>query len=158
MTDLKLPRPSDITQREKERAMAAYLTMFATTAFGLPLPFLNLIAAWIYHHYTKRTSPFVSFHSYQSLILQFVISGLNGVVVGWAVYSFFTQNFTELFFAFLISTGIANLFYLIFSIVAAVKAYKGKMFYFFFFGKVAFIRGYKSYEEKKEMDINKAPV
>lgn len=158
MSELKLPRPSEIDSKEKERAMAAYLTMFATTAMGLPFPFLNFFAAWTYHHYTKRTSPFVSFHSYQSLISQFITSVFNGVVVVWAVLCFIGDNFTDAFFAFLILAVVVNLMYLILSIIAAVKAYKGKMFYFFFFGKVAFKRGYRSYEESKEADFNKAPI
>lgn len=158
MNVVNLPRPSEITSREKERAMAAYLTMFATTAIGLPLPFLNFIAAWVYHHYTKRTSPFVSFHSYQSLILQAVISALNGAVVAWAIYCFIQGDFTNVFYTFLVFTLIVNLLYFIFSIVAAVKAYKGKMFYFFFFGKVAFTQGYQVYERKEEADFNKSPL
>lgn len=157
MTTTDLPNPSEIGHREKERAMAAYLTMFATTAMGLPLPFLNFVAAWVYHHYTKRTSPFVSFHSYQSLILQFIISLLNGAAVVWAIYSLIQGNFTNLFYSYLIFIAAINLTYFIFSIIAAIKAYQGKMYYFFFFGKIAFIRGYRSYDTQ-EKAINKAPL
>lgn len=157
MENAELPRPSEISSKERERAMAAYLTMFATTAMGLPLPFLNFFAALVYHHYTKRTSPFVSFHSYQSLISQFITSVFNGVVVVWAVISFIQGDFTRAFFAFLILTVFLNLVYVIFSVVGAVKAYKGKMFYFFYFGKLAFSRGYRRYEEPEESDINKPP-
>lgn len=157
MSKTVLPSPSEIESKEKERAMAAYLTMFATTAMGLPFPFLNFFAAWTYHHYTKRTSPFVSFHSYQSLISQFITSVFNGVAVVWAVFCFIGNDFTDAFLAFLILTVTVNLLYLILSVVAAVKAYKGKMFYFYFFGKVAFKRAYRSYDESEETDINKAP-
>lgn len=158
MTETVLPQPSEISPREKERAMAAYLTMFATTAMGLPLPFLNFVAALAYHHYIKKTSPFVSFHSYQSLILQIVISLLNGVAVAWAIYSFVQGNFTNIFYTYLIFILIINLLYFIFSIVASIKAYRGKMFYFFFFGKVAFSQGYRSYDDSAETDVNRAPL
>ncbi len=152
-----MPQPSEIDSKEKERAMAAYLTMFATTSMGLPLPFLNFFAALTYHHYTKRTSPFVSFHSYQSLISQFITSVFNGVTVVWAVICFIGSDFTDAFFAFLILAVVVNLLYFILSVVAAVKAYKGKMFYFFFFGKIAFKKGYRTYEQSEKMDIYKAP-
>lgn len=157
MNESQLPKPSEIGEKEKERAMAAYLTMFATTAMGLPLPFLNFFAALAYHQYIKRTSPFVSFHSYQSLISQFITSLFNGITIVWAVISFIQGEFTNAFFAFLILTILVNLVYIILSIIAALKAFNGRMFYFFFFGKVAFKKGYRSYEDLKKVDVNKAP-
>lgn len=157
MDKTDIPRPSEISSKEKERAMAAYLTMFATTTMGLPIPFLNFFAALGYHHYIKRTSPFVSFHSYQSLISQLITSVFNGILVVWAIISFLQGDFTRTFFAYLIFTVIINLVYLIFSVIAAVKAYNGKMFYFFYFGKVAFARGYRTYDTADEIDINKTP-
>ncbi|MGF1672033.1 MAG: DUF4870 domain-containing protein [Balneolaceae bacterium] len=158
MTEILLPQPSEINGTEKERAMAAYLTMFATTTIGLPLPFLNFFAAIAYHLYIRKTSPFVSFHSYQSLISQFITSIFNGVTIVWAVISFIQNNFTDAFFAFLILTVIINLVYFILSVLAAVKAYQGKMFYFFFFGKIAFRHGYRTYENNENTNPNTPPA
>lgn len=157
MQKTKLPKPSEINENEKERAMAAYLTMFATTTMGLPLPFVNFFAALAYHQYIKKTSPFVSFHSYQSLISQFITSVFNGVLVVWTVINFIQVQFSEVYFAYLAFTVLVNLVYFILSIIAAVKAYHGKMFYFFFFGKVAFQNGYRTYGEPEEEDINQPP-
>ncbi len=157
MSKIPLPKPSEIDSKEKERAMGAYLTMFATMAMGLPLPFLNFFAALIYHNYIKQTSPFVSFHSFQSLISQFITSVFNGIVVIWTVISFIEGNFTNAFYAFLVLTIFINLVYIALSITAAIKAYKGKMFYFFFFGKVAFRKGYRTYEESEKENINRTP-
>lgn len=158
MTQIKIPRPSEIGDRERERAMAAYLTMFATTTMGLPLPFLNFFAALAYHNYIKRTSPFVSFHSYQSLISQFITSFFNGVAVVWTIFNFISFQFTNTFYAYLALTVLINLIYIIFSVVAAIKAYNGKMFYFLFFGRVAFRKGFRTYGDSKEKDINKPPL
>lgn len=157
MEESDLPKPSEISSNEKERAMAAYLTVFATTALGLPLPFLNFIAALAYHYFIRKTSPFVSFHSYQSLISQFIISIFNGITVVWTVTNFFQNSFNNIYFAFLILTVILNLSYFIVSFVAALMAYKGKMFYFLLFGHLAFQRGYRRYDDAGTPDYNTPP-
>ena len=63
--NIKIPQPDQITQSEKDSAMGAYMMMFVTWAIGLPLPFLNIIAAIIYHFMNKKESRFVAFHSFQ---------------------------------------------------------------------------------------------
>jgi len=50
--------------------MGAYLMMFATLAVGLPLPLINLVAAFIYLYINRKTSRFVHFHALQSLYSQ----------------------------------------------------------------------------------------
>ena len=67
---IALPQPHEIPKREREDAMGAYLMMFAAWGVGLPLPLLNLLAAIIYFFTNKKTSRFVSFHAYQSLLKQ----------------------------------------------------------------------------------------
>jgi hypothetical protein len=54
-----LPQPDDISIREKEDAMGAYLMMFAAHAIGLPLPIISLVAAIIYLYLNRKTSRFV---------------------------------------------------------------------------------------------------
>ncbi len=157
MEETDLPKPSEISNTEKERALAAYLTVFATTAIGLPLPFLNFFAALAYHYFIRKTSPFVSFHSYQSLISQFIISIFNGVTVVWTVTNLIHDGFNNVYYSFLILTVILNLTYFIISFVAALMAYKGKIFYFLFFGRLAFERGYRSYNDRNRADLNTPP-
>jgi len=71
MTDvIRLPQPDELSEREKDDAMGAYLMMFATWVVGLPLPVLNLIAAVIYFYVNKKSSRFVAFHALQSLLSQ----------------------------------------------------------------------------------------
>jgi len=51
---IRLPQPDEITRREREDAMGAYFMMFAAWGIGLPLPFLNLVAAGIYYGLHRR--------------------------------------------------------------------------------------------------------
>lgn len=144
-----LPQPGEISTREREDAMGAYLMMFAAWAIGLPLPFLSLIASIIYYYINKKDSKFVGFHAFQSLITQIPISFLNAVVIVWLLVilaSSFRQ--WESFIVFSVFSAIINLLYVIFSLVAAVKARRGQFFYFIVFGKIAFYKFYGPGAEK----------
>ncbi len=154
----EIPQPNDIPTREREDAMGSYFMMFAALAAGLPLPIINLIAAVIYYYINKKKSAFVHFHALQSLISQLPTSLMNIVLVFWTVRNFFYDlEFSRLYFGYLAAVVIANVFYLIMSIVAAIWARKGRMYYFIFFGplsyKVAFAN---KVEEVKEFE-NRAP-
>lgn len=134
-----IPQPDEIPTREREDAMGAYLMMFAALAAGLPLPILNLIAAIIYYFINRSKSLFVHFHTLQSLYSQIPTSILNIGAVFWTIrIIFFNFELNDLFWGYIGMVVIANLLYFIFSIVACVKARKGRMYYFIFFGKIAF--------------------
>ncbi|MGM0588065.1 MAG: hypothetical protein ACQETE_06615 [Bacteroidota bacterium] len=140
----------DIPVKNRERAMASYLTMFATTAAGLPLPFLNFIAAYLFHRFVKTSGPFVAFHSYQSMLSQLVVSLINGVAIVWTVVSVINQNFTDPFIAYIVSAGVFNIIYFFISVYAAVKAYKGDLVFFIFFGDMAYKYAFEGNTEVKE--------
>lgn len=147
--DIVLPQPGEISIREREDAMGAYLMMFAAWGVGLPLPFLSLIASIIYYYLNKKKSRFVGFHAYQSLITQVPVSILNAGAITWLVVILLsTFREWENFVIYIIFTAIMNLVYMIFSIVGAVKARRGEFYYFFFFGKIAFDRYYGAGAEK----------
>jgi uncharacterized Tic20 family protein len=135
-----LPQPDDLSKKEKDDAMGAYLMMFAAWGIGLPLPFLSLIAALIYHGLNKKKSRYVAFHSYQSLLSETVISIINAVFIIWLVGILFshTRDFTTAFYIYLVFTIFWNLVYTIASLVGCVKAKNGQFFYFLIFGQVAF--------------------
>ena len=138
-----LPQPEDIPIREREDAMGAYLMMFASLAMGLPLPIINLIAAIVYYYINKSKSKFVHFHSLQSLYSQIPTSLINAVLVFWTTLVIFKGfNASQEYKAYIIMAIIANLVYFIFSIIASVKARKGKFYYFILFGKLAYQRAY----------------
>ena len=137
---LSLPQPRDLTDREKEDGMGAYLMMFAAFAVSLPLPVVNLIAAVVYYYINRRKSRYVHFHCLQSLLSQLPTTVLNwGILfILLKVLLFESWAMNNVLWSYIIFAVVANLIYTIFSIVAAVKARKGKFFYFLFFGSYSY--------------------
>ncbi|MDQ3191216.1 MAG: DUF4870 domain-containing protein [Bacteroidota bacterium] len=155
-----LPQPQELTVRECEDAMGAYLMMFASIGAGLPLPIINLIAAVVYYYINKSNSRFVRFHSLQSLLSQIPLTLLNAVAVFWTVRILFYNSFTfsDNYIGYILMLVLANLIYFIFSIIGAVKARKGRFYYFVFFGKVAYESVYRIKTETEIPEIiNKPP-
>lgn len=135
--------------------MGAYLMMFAAVAIGLPLPIINLIAAIIYYYINRGKSRFIHFHSLQALLSQIPTTLINWVLVVWAVRIAFTDlKLSDEFWGFAILAAAATLFYFIMSIIAAVNARRGRMYYFLFFGKVAYDAAFRV----KESETNPVPV
>ncbi len=153
-----IPQPDEIDIREKEDAMGAYFMMFAALAAGLPLPVLNLIAAIIYLFINKKKSRFVHFHSLQSLLSQLPTSLLNIGLVAWLVrILFFDFEFDAYFKGYLAMVIAANLIYIIFSIIGAVKARRGEFYYFIFFGKVSYHYAYRKLPVTDYKAVNQPP-
>ena len=157
-----LPQPGDITQREKDDAMASYLMMFASWAVGLPLPLINLIASIIYYMVNRKNSKFVAFHSLQSLLSQIPVSILNAGVVGWGIGLLIMKE-TEAtiwpFLGYVFFTAAVNVLYIVLSIVALVQANKGRFYYMPYFGRLAFDRHYgnKAVQREKPSWVNRPP-
>jgi uncharacterized Tic20 family protein len=142
-TAVRLPQPEEITQREKDDAMAAYLMMFASLAVGLPFPFINLIASLVYYLVTRKTSPFVAFHGLQSLLFHLPVTLLNAGAVGWLIAALVTgPHFPPVFFAYVLFTAAVNVLYIVFSIIGLIAAHKGRFYYIPLFGRIAFSRWY----------------
>ena len=157
-THIALPQPHEIPKRDREDAMGAYLMMFAAWGAGLPLPLLNLLAAIIYFFTNKKTSRFVSFHAYQSLLTQIPISILNASAVAWTLRNLYKDYaFSDYFWTYFIFIGLWNLMYMVFSIIACVQARKGRFYYFWVFGRIAFARYYGpdavSLEEREKPNL-----
>ena len=139
-----LPQPEEIEVRVREEAMGSYFMMFATTAMGLPLPLLNLVAAVIYYYVNRDKGKFVQFHTLQSLYSQIPVTLLNSGLVAWTIVNFAKdQDFTSFYWGYLIMCATAGLMYFIFSLVGAVRARKGIFYYFIFFGKLAYHQVYR---------------
>lgn len=150
-----IPQPDEIETRVKEDAMGAYFMMFATSAIGIPLPILNLVAAIIYYYVNRSKGKFVQFHTLQSLWSQIPVTLLNSGLVAWTIVNLVRDlSFTSYYWGYLVMVGIANLVYFIFSIIGAVKARKGIFYYFLFFGKVAYHQVYRIRSER----FDSAPV
>ena len=154
----KIPQPDELTQREKEDASGSYLMMFDSTAIGLPLTILNVIAAVVYYFVNRSKGRFVRFHSLQSLYSQLPVSILNNFVVIWAIMNFVNDNvFTNVFWGLAITALFFNLIYFVFSLIGAAKAHKGRFYYFIFFGKLSFVQVYRVRQEKEISQINIPP-
>ncbi len=153
-----IPQPEEISTREREDAMGSYLMMFASFAVGLPLPIINLIAALIYYFTNRGKSKFIDFHITQSLLSQLPTTALNAVLVAWTIRTFYYEiAFSDNYKGFLIMVIAANLIYLIFSIIAAVKARKGLMYYFILFGPWAYQITFRNRGRNSIQPINKPP-
>jgi uncharacterized membrane protein len=137
---IAVPQPADLTIREKEDAMGAYLMMFAAWGAGLPLPLVGLIASVIYFYVNKKSSRFTAFHALQALLTHLPISILNAAVVIWGVLFFFFPQWHvgRHYGAFALFCGIWNVLYMVFSVIACIQAHKGRLYYFWVFGRLAF--------------------
>lgn len=139
-----LPQPDELTEREKEDAMGAYLMMFAAVAIGLPLPIINLIASIIYYFVNRKKSRFIHFHCSQALLTQIPTTLINWGLVAWSVMIIFTDaQATDVFWAYAVFAGVCTILYFIVSIIAAFKARQGKMYYFLVFGTMAYQAAYR---------------
>lgn len=141
---IMLPQPAELTEREKEDAMGAYLMMFAAWGAGFPLPMVGLIASIIYYYINKKTSHFAAYHSYQALLTHIPISIVNAAAVIWGIVLYAGQSHPHLrqYAMFCMFAAMWNVLYMVFSIIACVKARKGGFFYFWVFGRISFARYY----------------
>jgi len=165
-----LPQPHELSEREKEDAMGAYLMMFASLATSLPLPVINLIAAVVYYYVNRKKSRFIHFNCLQSLLSQLPTTLVNWILLYWGLQIFFFENYeiNDYFYAYLGFSVLANLIYFVYSIVAAVRARKGVFMYFILFGPYAYQQVYSkknilNYENEDhqlevEQKVNKPPV
>lgn len=170
----ELEQPDQIPTRDKEDAMGAYLMMFGALAAGLPLPVLNLLAAVIYYYVNAKKSRFIKFHSLQSLLSQAPTTLMNAGLLFWTIQIFTSSEalvhidhpeFSEIgptigdfYWGYLITVIVANLLYFIFSLIGATKARKGQMYYFVFFGKLAYHFAYKVKPNNGVTPQNTPPV
>ena len=165
-----LPQPHELSEREKEDAMGAYLMMFASLATSLPLPVINLIAAVVYYYVNRKKSRFIHFNCLQSLLSQLPTTLVNWILLYWALQIFIFENYeiNDYFYAYLGFSVLANLIYFVYSVVAAVRARKGVFMYFILFGPYAYQQVYSkknilNYENENrqlevEQKVNKPPV
>ncbi|MFO8022584.1 MAG: DUF4870 domain-containing protein [Perlabentimonas sp.] len=154
-----IPQPDELKEEERQDASGAYLMMFATTALGLPLPIINMIASIVYFFVNRSKGRFVKFHALQSMYSQLIITFVNSYMVIWAIINYVKSNpYTNIFWGFVVAAGVFNLIYFIFSIIGAVRAHRGRFYYFLFFGRLAFMQVYKVREsEDKEKPMNAPP-
>ena len=138
-----LPQPGELTPVERESSMGAYLMMFASyVVLGLPIPWINTIASWIYWLVHRRKSRFTAFHAWQNLLANFFTSIINSGWLAWVIVALVTERWTPTFFAGTAVIIAFNIGYMVSGVVGAVKANKGLVYYQFLFGRFAFAKYY----------------
>lgn len=153
-----IPQPEEISIREREDAMGAYLMMFASVGAGLPLPFINLVAAWIYYLVNKTKNRFVRFHILQSLYSQLPVTIINSFAVVIVVYRLISgMGFPLMLRSFLAVLIVVNLVYFAFSLLAAIRARQGRLYYFAFFGRLAFEKVFNAPDAEPDDITNRPP-
>ncbi|MEX2597760.1 MAG: DUF4870 domain-containing protein, partial [Salibacteraceae bacterium] len=92
------------------------------------------------YYVNRRKSRFVHFHSLQSLLSQLPTTFLNWGLLYYVIRIWLLDIGAddEVFYGYLYLTVAANVTYILFSIIAAIKAKRGKMYYFLFFGKLSY--------------------
>jgi hypothetical protein len=143
-TTIVLPQPHEVSKREKEDAMAAYLMNFAAWGAGLPLPSLNLIAAAIYYFINRKKSRYVAFHCFQAFASQLPTTLINIVGVGTFIdYAIILNRpLPRFFWPYVVFAVLMNVLYLGVSIYACVLAAKGRFYYFLVFGRWSYAKYY----------------
>ncbi len=155
---LPVPQPDEISIREKEDAMGAYLMMFAGVAVALPLPLLNLIASFVYLYLNKSKGRFVYFHSLQALYSQIPVTLLNLALLIWLIICLVNDaTFTNGFKGYAIMVAVVNIVDLVFSLVAAAKARKGLMYYYLFFGRISYQQAFSGRPKPEVKPVNAPP-
>jgi uncharacterized membrane protein len=135
-----LQQPHEIPEDARDNAMGSYLMMFAAGAVGLPLPIINLLASGIYLYLNARKHPFVYFHSLQSMLSQTFVSLFNIGLFAWLIQLVFFGRSVDRqqLYAYIALVVLLNLIYFVVSIIGAVRARKGLMYYMPFFGPLAY--------------------
>ena len=144
--------------------MGAYMMMFAAIGAGLPLPIVNLIAAVIYYFLNKSKSRFVHFHSLQALISQAPSTLMNAGLVFWTIRLIFFEDchFSECpnweyYVGYIWAVVIVNILYFVFSIIAAIRARQGRMYYLMFFGKLSYHYVFQIKQNEEQKQVVNAP-
>lgn len=147
-TEIELPQPEDISEKDRENAFGTYMLMFASAYF--PLPFIELALSIAYYYYFKKKSRYVTFHTYQSLLSQIPITIINTSFFIYAIYLFvsimreriITPEVKSMFFIILGVIVLINIVYNIVSLIIALKAKKGVIRYFPIIGRIAYDKFY----------------
>jgi uncharacterized Tic20 family protein len=155
---LQVPQPHELSVREKEDAMGAYLMMFAGVAVALPLPLLNLIASYVYLYLNKSKGRYVHFHSLQALYSQIPVTILNLGLLVWLIVNLVKDfTFTSEFKGYAIMVAVVNIVDIVFSLIAAAKARKGLMYYYIFFGRISYQQAFSSRQKPEKDLVNRPP-
>ena len=70
---------------EQEKASNAYIMSLIAVVVGLPMPIINLIATGLFYFLSRKSSPFVKWHTTQALVSQIPLF----LPSKWSIYCLF---------------------------------------------------------------------
>jgi len=122
---------------ETERASNSYIMSLIGIVVGLPLPIVNLICTLVFYFSNKKSSFFVKWHCTQALISQFVLLIVNNFAFWWTISIVFGSNeFSNKYFAYLITLLIFNLCEFSMTIYTAIQTRKGIQIEWWIYGRL----------------------
>jgi uncharacterized Tic20 family protein len=112
---------------EREKASNGYLMSVVALMAGLPLPIINLFAAFMFSIANRHATPFVRWHCTQALLSQCTMLIMNSVGFSWTMHVLFGNGSpTNSYFAYMFTIIAFNVVEVIVNIAAAVSVRKGK--------------------------------
>lgn len=122
-------------EHEAEKASNSYLMSLIALIAGLPLPIVNLIAAFIFYLGNRRGTYFVRWHCLQSLLSQASMLFANSAGFWWTVSIIFTgEEITNQYIAYIITLVVVNIVEWIATIYTAIQVRKGIHVSWWFYG------------------------
>jgi Zn-dependent protease with chaperone function len=133
----KNPNPN-LYESELNQASNAYLLTLMAVMVGLPLPVLNLIACIGFYFLLRPKSQFTKFHVLQAITSQVPIIIMNSTGLFWTLGVFFKGfNVSNLYISYIITIAVFNVVDIVYNIIAAIKARKGYLYSYSFFGPLS---------------------
>lgn len=135
-------------ESEKESASNAYVLTLMTVMVGLPFPVINLLACVGFYFLQRNKTPFTRFHALQAILSQVPIIIMNSGGIFWTVHIIFHKTpVTNSYIAYIITIVIFNIIDIVYNIIAAVKARKGLIYSYSFFGPLTWVIVHKKSDQ-----------
>lgn len=120
---------------EQEKASNAYLMSLIAVVVGLPMPIINLIATGLFYFLSRKSSPFVKWHTTQALVSQIPLFVLNNILFWWTVrILLFSYPLSGVYIAYFILVNLYNIADFYATAISAIKARKGITYRWFLYG------------------------
>lgn len=127
-------KPSD---HEAEKASNSYLMSLVALVAGLPIPIINLFATLFFFISNRKGTYFVRWHCLQALFSQLALLFMNSAGFWWTIAIIFKgEKPTNLYFGYLFTIIIFNIFEFVSTIYSAVQTRKGRHVQQWFFGSL----------------------
>ena len=111
---------------EQEKASNAYIMSLIAVVVGLPMPIINLIATGLFYFLSRKSSPFVKWHTTQALVSQIPLFVLNNILFWWTVrILLFSYPLSGVYIAYFILVNLYNIADFYATAISAIKARKG---------------------------------